>query len=83
MSNHNSRKIRTLAAMTFMVVALLSTVAFAQAKVEGLIKGRSGSTIILQGSGAAYINVMLTDSTRVASSTIPAYTPISRPVTIV
>jgi len=53
--------------MSFMAFALLSTLSFAQVKVEGLIKGRSGSTIILQTSAAApYVNVMLTDSTRVA-----------------
>jgi OOP family OmpA-OmpF porin len=47
-------------------VALSSSVVAAQVKLEGLIKGRSGSKIILQTADSPKIIVLLTDSTDVA-----------------
>lgn len=45
---------------------LLSTIATAQSvKVEGLIKGRNGDTMILQTSNSSNLAVLLTDETKV------------------
>ena len=66
------KKIRTqlvgmgAAALMLMVIALSSVVASAQTKVEGVIKGRSGSTIFLQTADSPKLTVLLTDSTDVA-----------------
>jgi outer membrane protein OmpA-like peptidoglycan-associated protein len=50
----------------FVGFALLSTTVAAQAvKVEGLIKGRDGDTVILQTSDSPKLVVLLTDSTNV------------------
>ena len=54
------------AALMLMVIALSSVVASAQTKVEGVIKGRSGSTIFLQTADSPKLTVLLTDSTDVA-----------------
>jgi len=55
-----------LATMSFMVLVLLSTAAFAQnTKVEGVIKGRSGDTLSLQTADSPKVIVLLTDSTDV------------------
>jgi len=65
-------KIRThrvgtlLAASVLMLIALSSVVVSAQTKVEGVIKGRSGSTILLQTADSPKLTVLLTDSTDVA-----------------
>jgi OmpA-OmpF porin, OOP family len=51
------------------VITALSNVAFAQdAKVQGIIKGRSGNDIILQTSDTPRIVVVLTDDTQVAQA---------------
>jgi len=66
------KKIRTqlvgmgAAALMLMVIALSGVVASAQTKVEGVIKGRSGSTIFLQTADSPKLTVLLTDSTDVA-----------------
>lgn len=65
MSRNNRLRIAYVAA--FSVIALgLSTETAAQAvKVEGLIKARSGETMILQTSEAASLAVLLNDNTEV------------------
>jgi outer membrane protein OmpA-like peptidoglycan-associated protein len=51
------------------VITALSNVAFAQdAKVQGIIKGRSGNDIILQTSDTPRVVVVLTDDTQVAQA---------------
>jgi outer membrane protein OmpA-like peptidoglycan-associated protein len=51
---------------SLIVLAALSTIAYAQTvKVEGLIKGRSGATMILQTSDSPQLTVLLSDSTQV------------------
>jgi len=50
----------------FMFVALPTTIVVAQTKVEGVIKGRDGSKIILQTADSPKVIVLLTDSTDVA-----------------
>src|SRR5271170_1704905 len=66
MNYMNSRNISKFAAMSVTVLALLTTLAHAQdTKIEGVIKGRSGDTLSLQGQGATTITVLLTDSTDV------------------
>jgi outer membrane protein OmpA-like peptidoglycan-associated protein len=61
---HN--KLRELAAALLMGLALLSGAAYAQdVKVEGVIKSRSGDTLILQNSASPNVTVLLTDSTDV------------------
>ena len=65
-------KIRThrlgtvLAASVLMLIAVSSVAVSAQTKVEGVIKGRSGSTILLQTADSPKLTVLLTDSTDVA-----------------
>jgi outer membrane protein OmpA-like peptidoglycan-associated protein len=50
-----------------MGLALLSTVAYAQSvKVEGVIKGRSGNTMILQTADSPKVIVLLNDDTQVS-----------------
>jgi len=47
--------------------ALLSSVVFAQTqKVQGMIKGRNGDTMILQTSDTPHLVVLLTDDTEVS-----------------
>jgi outer membrane protein OmpA-like peptidoglycan-associated protein len=55
-----------VAALLFMFVSLSSTIAAADTKLDGVIKGRSGSKIILQTADSPKIIVLLTDSTDVA-----------------
>jgi OOP family OmpA-OmpF porin len=50
----------------FMFVALPTTIVVAQTKVEGVIKGRDGSKVILQTANSPKVIVLLTDSTDVA-----------------
>ena len=58
-----SRQIKTV---LLVLVVLSSMVVCAQTKVEGVIKGRSGSTIILQTADSPKVIVLLTDRTDVA-----------------
>ena len=59
-------RIASALALSLAVLALLSTVASAQsAKVEGLIKARSGETMTLQTSDTPALIVVLTDNTEV------------------
>ena len=52
--------------LSLVVLPLVGTVAFAQnVKVQGLIKGRSGATMILQTSDSPKLVVLLTDDTKV------------------
>jgi OmpA-OmpF porin, OOP family len=67
LTQHQSCRTATIALVSLIVVAFLSTALFAQtAKVEGLIKGRNGDTMILQTSDSPKLVVLLTDSTDVA-----------------
>jgi len=52
--------------LLFTLLALGSTIVSAQTKLEGVIKGRSGSEIILQTADSPKVIVLLTDSTDVA-----------------
>jgi OmpA-OmpF porin, OOP family len=66
MARQNLLRITSVATLLLIVLAL-STVVFAQTqKVEGLIKGRNGDTMILQTSDSPNLVVVLTDSTDVA-----------------
>jgi OmpA-OmpF porin, OOP family len=59
-------RIPYIGALSLMSLALYSTTVAAQSvKVQGLIKGRNGDSIILQTSNAANLVVLLTDSTNV------------------
>ena len=55
----------SIVARLLALTALSGAVAFAQAKLQGTIKGRSGSEIILQTANSPDVIVMLTDSTDV------------------
>ena len=60
------RTIACVATLSFALLAFLSTpVAAELVKVEGLIKGRSGETILLQTTESPKLVVLLTDSTEV------------------
>jgi outer membrane protein OmpA-like peptidoglycan-associated protein len=66
MTRIKSLKIISITILTLMLVALSSTMVSAQTKIEGVIKGRSGSKIILQTADSPKVIVLLTDSTDVA-----------------
>ena len=66
MSRRESMRITAVMILGLTFVALLSTMASAQTKMEGVIKGRSGSTIILLTADSPKVIVLLTDSTDVA-----------------
>lgn len=62
---HDKRR-GIVTAMLLIGVALLTGVALAQdVKVEGVIKGRSGDTLLLQSPASPNVTVLLTDSTDV------------------
>jgi OmpA-OmpF porin, OOP family len=65
-SFNNSHRIPLVAALTLgLIVFFSSTVAAQSAKIEGIIKGRNGDTMILQSSSSPNLVVLLTDSTQV------------------
>ena len=66
MTRIKSLKIISITILTLMFVALSCTMVSAQTKIEGVIKGRSGSKIILQTADSPKVIVLLTDSTDVA-----------------
>jgi outer membrane protein OmpA-like peptidoglycan-associated protein len=66
MTESKLRRIAYIATLSFIVFGLLSmTVAAQSVKVEGLIKARSGDTMILQTSDSPNLVVLLTDNTQV------------------
>jgi OmpA-OmpF porin, OOP family len=66
MTQGKAQRFAFVVSLSLIVLALLSTVVSAQtAKVEGLIKGRNGDTMILQTSDSPKLIVLLTDSTEV------------------
>jgi OOP family OmpA-OmpF porin len=62
-----SRAFRTVPKLAFvlMLAGLSSTMVSAQTKMQGIIKGRSGSQIFLQTTDSPKVVVLLTDSTNV------------------
>ena len=67
MTQSKAIKIASVAILAFIVLAMLSTVAFAQSvKVNGIIKARAGSTMTMQTADTPNLIVVLTDSTDVA-----------------
>jgi len=56
----------SIAILLLTLVAVSSPIVSAQTKLEGVIKGRSGSQIILQTADSPKVIVLLTDSTDVA-----------------
>jgi outer membrane protein OmpA-like peptidoglycan-associated protein len=51
--------------LSLLLVGLSVTMMFAQTKIEGVIRGRSGAEVILQTADSAKVVVLLTDSTDV------------------
>ncbi len=66
MKKTKSLNLVSIAILTFLALALLSTAAAQNQKVEGIIKGRSGNTMTLQTADSPKLVVVLTDSTDVA-----------------
>ena len=67
MARSKNLGIVSITILLLVVITLSSTIVFAQsAKLEGVIKGRSGSEIILQTADSPKVIVLLTDSTDVA-----------------
>ena len=66
MTSHGSL-LRTIyiATLSLMLIAQSSVMASAQEKLEGVIKGRSGATVILQRTNLPDVIVLLTDNTDV------------------
>jgi len=56
----------SILALSLGMVTVSSTIAFAQTKLQGIIKGRSGPQIFLQTADSPKVVVLLTDSTDVA-----------------
>src|ERR1700747_3096591 len=66
MLQFNLSRIAYVAMVLLIGLTLLTTMAAAQSvKVEGIIKGRNGDTMIVQTSGSPNFIVLLTDSTQV------------------
>ena len=59
-------RIISITILSLMLVVLSSAMVSAQTKIEGVIKGRSGATIILQTADSPKVIVLLTDGTDVA-----------------
>lgn len=69
MTKHKSLNLAWIAILSAVLIAMLSAAAIAQdAKVQGIIKGRSGNEIILQTSDTPKIIVILNDDTQVAQA---------------
>ena len=67
MTSSRAEKLASVTTLLLLLVVLSITVAFGQsAKLEGVIKGRSGSDIYLQTADSSKVIVLLTDSTDVA-----------------
>jgi OOP family OmpA-OmpF porin len=64
----NVRQIVGLGVMPLLVLSFSSTQVFAQEKIKGMIKARSGATIILETTAAPYVNVLLKETTKVAQN---------------
>lgn len=64
----NARKIANLGAMSLLALSFLSAQMFAQEKIQGMIRGRSAATIILDTKGEPYVNVILKDTTKVGQN---------------
>ncbi len=64
----NARKIANLGAMSLLALSFLSAQVFAQEKIQGMIRGRSAATIILDTKGEPYVNVILQDTTKVGQN---------------
>jgi len=56
----------SILALSLGMVTVSSTIAFAQTKLQGIIKGRSGAQIFLQTADSPKVVVLLTDYTDVA-----------------
>ena len=65
MARRKILRLTSTAALLFTLAALSRAIAFGQTKIEGTIKGRSGSEIILQTADTPKVIVLLTDSTDV------------------
>ena len=67
MTQHKRLGTLTIAVLSLIVIAFLSTALSAQsAKTEGLITGRSGDTMTIQTADSSSVVVVLTDTTQVA-----------------
>ena len=66
MTRIKSLQIMSIAILSLLFFALTSTLVFAQAKIEGVIKARSGEKMILQTVDSPKVIVLLTVSTDVA-----------------
>jgi OOP family OmpA-OmpF porin len=65
MKYNDVRKIAGLGVTSLLVLPFLSVQMFAQEKLQGMIKGRSAGTIILDTQAQPYVNVLLEDTTEV------------------
>ena len=65
MTYGNARKVAGLGAMPLIILSFLSAPLFAQDKIKGMIKARSGNTLMLENNDQPYINVVLQDTTTV------------------
>lgn len=66
MTHSTPRRIALVGILSLVALIACSTAVFAQVKVQGIIKGRSGATIILETAENPKLVVVLSDSTQVA-----------------
>jgi outer membrane protein OmpA-like peptidoglycan-associated protein len=65
MKHKNARKVADLGVMSLLILSFSGAHMFAQEKIKGMIKGRSGNTVMLENADQPYVNVLVTDSTKV------------------
>ncbi len=65
MKYNHARKIAGLGGTSLLLLLFLSVPVFAQEKLQGMIKGRSGATVILDTQAQPYVAVLLEDTTEV------------------
>src|SRR5690242_17506299 len=66
MFRYERRRIAFLGLLSFLLFGMSLKVAFAQStKIQGMIKGRSGATMVVQSKDSNTVVVLLTDSTQV------------------
>ncbi len=68
MTNSHARKIAGLGVKSLLVLSFFGAQMFGQEKLQGMIRARSGATIILAAATPPYVNVLLEDSTKVAQN---------------
>ncbi len=65
MTYRTGHKVARLGLISLLALSFSSAQIFAQEKIKGMIKARSGPTLILDNNGGPYVNVLLEETTQV------------------